>query len=167
MNLYTINAEIARLIEAAVDPETGEVDEEALDALNSLQMERGAKLENIALAYKNLRSDAEELKAEEATLRGRREQKERRAESLKGFLARQLDGEKMETPRVAVSFRKSSAVDVRNPMMALAFLESSGYTDCIRVKEPELDKSACKRLIAVGVDIPGMEIVDRKSISIK
>lgn len=167
MKLYEIDAAIERLVESLADPETGEVNEDALDELNALQMERGAKLENIALAYKNLRSDAEELKVEEAALKERRERKERRAERLKQFLSRQLDGEKMETPRVAVSFRKSSAVDINNPTLALSFLANKGYTDCIRVKDPDIDKAACKRLIGVGVTIPGVEIISRQSISIK
>lgn len=163
--LYEINKEIARLIEAATDPETGEVNEDALDELNTLQVERETKLENIALAFKNLRSDVEELKVEEAALRERRERKERRAEALKRFLARELDGERLETSRVAVSYRKASAVETYNPPLALDWLKEN-HPDCIRVKE-EFDKSACKRLIGTGVVIPGMEIAARQSMSIK
>ena len=54
--------EIDQAILATIDFETGEILD--TDALEALQMEREAKLENIALWVKNLMSDAAAYKAE-------------------------------------------------------------------------------------------------------
>lgn len=167
MKLYEISEEIQRILLESVDPETGAIAPEAWDALDALQMEREAKLEAIACAYKNLRSDAEELKAEEASLNERRKRKERRAESLKRFLERQLNGEKLETPRVLVAFRRVSAVNVNNQLLARTFLENGGYGNCLRYKEPEIDKNAVKRLLNVGVEVPGVNVLESLSMSVK
>ena len=83
MNLYDIDRQIQELIENCVDPETGEltIDTAALDAL---QMEREAKIENLACYVKNLTADAKKIKAEEEALAQRRKAAENKAERLKG-----------------------------------------------------------------------------------
>ena len=60
--------EIDQSIKALVDPETGELLD--YEAFARLQMEREAKLENIALWIKDLRAKAEEIKAEKAAVMG-------------------------------------------------------------------------------------------------
>ena len=57
-NLY----EIDQAIMNCLDEETGEVLD--LDRMNALQMERKAKIENVALLYKNVKADMEAYKAE-------------------------------------------------------------------------------------------------------
>ena len=57
-NLYEINQAITECI----DNETGEIID--VEKLEELQLEREAKIENVALWYKNLLSDAEAYKAE-------------------------------------------------------------------------------------------------------
>ena len=56
MNLYEINREIL----ACIDYETGEILDEG--RLNSLEIEREKKIENVALWIKNLESEAAALK---------------------------------------------------------------------------------------------------------
>ena len=58
MKLY----EIDQAIMDCIDMETGEIVNEEL--LNDLQMERDAKIENVALWIKELKAEAEALKAE-------------------------------------------------------------------------------------------------------
>lgn len=63
MNLY----EIDQAILACIDPETGELIDEA--ALVSLQMERADKIRNVALWVKNLNASVVALKAERDAIR--------------------------------------------------------------------------------------------------
>ena len=96
MNLYEIDRQIQELIENSVDPETGEL---TLDpaALDALQMEREAKIENLACYVKNLTADAKAIKAEEQALSERRKAAENKAERLKRYLSDALEGEKFST----------------------------------------------------------------------
>ena len=57
-SLYEIDAQIL----SCIDLETGEVVD--IEKLEALQIERAQKIENIALWYKNLLSDAEQYKIE-------------------------------------------------------------------------------------------------------
>ena len=110
MKLYEINGELEKLI----DSETGEISN--IEAFEQLSMERETKLENIALWIKNLESDATAIRAEEKALAERRRNMENRADGLRDYLAVMLgDGEKFETPRVKLSWRKSSAVTILIP----------------------------------------------------
>ena len=77
-NLFDINRELQDLWEAALDPETGELDEEKLAAFEALGMERDAKIENIACWIKNLKSDAEALKTEAKNMTDRAKAAERK-----------------------------------------------------------------------------------------
>ena len=119
MNLY----EIDNAIMDCVDMETGEIID--IDRLDCLQIERNEKIENIACWIKNLKSDAEQLKAEADNLLQRRRVAENKAESLKTYLQKALEGEKFKTPKVAISYRKTKSVDVTDisqlPEWALRF----------------------------------------------
>lgn len=88
-SLYEINSQIEQVWGAAVDPDTGEIiNEEALQALDGLTMQREEKLENLALFYKNLSAEAEALKAEKMRLAARQAAAEKRQRVLKSILQR-------------------------------------------------------------------------------
>ena len=89
MNLYEISEEMLN----CVDAETGEVD---TDKLDELAMLRDEKLESIALWIKDLKAEAEALKAEKLVFAARQSAAERRAESLKNYLTGFLHGEKFK-----------------------------------------------------------------------
>lgn len=153
MNLYQIDKEIME----CVDTETGEIVD--YDRLNTLQMEWDVKVENIACWIKNLRSDADALKAEEQALAGRRKAAENKAESLKKYLSGYLAGQKFSTAKVAVSFRATSSVYITD----LSVLPEQ----YLRYRDPEPDKTAIKNAIKAGETVAGAEIVAGQSISIK
>ena len=87
MNIYEINKAIENILEDgfSVDEETGEIlfDESDLNALNA---EISEKIENVACYIKNLTADILALKEEERNLNARRKQKERKVDSLKGYI---------------------------------------------------------------------------------
>lgn len=153
MKLFQIDEEIMKCI----DTETGEIiDTERLD---ELQMERDVKVENIACWIKNLLSDVEALKAQEKTFADRRRVEENKAESLKGYLAKYLAGRKFSTDKVAISFRKTSSVNITD-MTKIP-------EQYLKYSEPTADKMAIKKAINAGEKIEGAEIAESQSISIK
>lgn len=162
MTLYEVDAGIQELL-SEVDPETGELitDYEALDAL---LMERETKIENIVLFIKNLSSDVRELKAEEAALAERRKKAEKKAERLREYVSHALGGEKFQTPRCCVSFRKSTALELGEGFTEWA----KEHADMLlRYKEPEPDKTAIKAALAGGAEIPDAKLVQNTTMTIK
>jgi hypothetical protein len=159
MKLYEINEAILN----CVDPETGEADIEKLD---ELMLIREAKIENLALWVKNLRAEAEAIKAEEdiimaeaKALAQRRQAKERKADGIRKYLEKVLEGQKFETSRVLCSFRKSQKVEITN-------LDKIP-DDYLRYSAPTPDKVAITAAIKDGISIEGAELVDSVTMSIK
>lgn len=153
MNLFQIDEEIM----SCVDMETGEVID--TERLAQLQMDRDTKIENIACWIKNLLSDAEALKAQKQAFADRQKAAESKADSLKKYLSEYLGGQKFSTDKVAISFRKTSAVNVIDMTQI--------PEEFLKFAEPTADKTAIKNAIKAGNVIAGAEIVEGQSISIK
>lgn len=153
MKLYEIDQKILD----CVDCETGEIVN--LEKLNELQIEREAKIENIALWYKNLTAEAEALKAEKDKFAERERVAKNKAESVKQYLATILNGQKFKTTRCAITFRKSSKVIVDDvgkvPEKYLKF------------SEPKVDLQNIKTAIKSGEILDGARIEENINISIK
>lgn len=160
MKLYEINAQLEALLEQ-VDPETGELTCD-LGALEELAVAREEKLEGLALYCKNLSAEAEAIRSEEKTLAERRKVAENKAARAKAFLADQLAGEKFQTPRVAVSWRKSEAVE-----LGMGFFATDANERFLKYKEPEADKTAVKAALKAGEPVPGAELVTRINMQIR
>lgn len=154
MNLY----EIDKAILACIDPETGELLDEA--ALEDLQMERTQKIKNVALWLKNLNASAAAYKAERDAFDERMKQAQKKAESLKRYLANALGGEKFVTDECAVSFRKSTAINVLDEAAIPAAYMAEKVT-----RSP--DKTAIKAAIKGGEAVPGVALVENLSVQIK
>lgn len=152
-NLYEIDEKILECF----DPETGEL----LDAeqLESLQMERNTKLENVALYIKNLKADAAMYKAEKQAFEERQAAAEKRAENLSEWLKNALDGQKFKTEKAEVSFRKTQKVEI----LDIWDLNE----DLLKYSDPTPDKAAIKRAIKAGEEVKGAKLVDDISMTIK
>lgn len=161
MTLYEIDQRITEL----VDPETGELLD--FDAFAELQLEREKKIEGMALWVKDLSSTASAIKAEVDTLMERKRVAERRCESLKRYLAYILQGEKFTTPRCAVSFRKSTSVQVDDSEKLVRWLEQNGYDDCVKYKEPEVSKAEVGKLLKSGMPVPFAHLEYKQSVGVK
>lgn len=149
--------EIDQAIMECVDLETGEIiDTEQLD---KLQMERDAKLENVACWIKDLKAEAEALKAEKLAFAERQRVAENKMESLKKWLAYTLNGEKFKTVRASVTFRTTDKVEVAD-----IYKLDENY---LRYKEPEADKDAIKKAIKAGQEVAGATLVSSTSVIIK
>lgn len=153
MTIYEIDQAILNCI----DLETGEIiDTEQLDKLT---MEREVKLENVACWIKELKAEAEALKAEKMAFAKRQQVAENKMESLKKYLAYALDGQAFKTTRASVTFRKSQSVEVAD-----IYKLDENY---LRYKEPEADKTAIKEALKAGQTVAGATLVENTSVIIK
>ena len=158
MNLYAINDLITQAFESAVDMETGEiVNAEAYEALDSLQMAFDQKAEGILLWIKNLTAEAEALKKEKLAFSERQAAAERKAESLKKYISGVLCGNKFQTEKVSVTWRKSEAVEYAGNVYDLP-------EELLKYKEPEINKTELKKRLKAGEVIAGAELVQRNNM---
>ena len=155
MTIYEIEAEIMDCI----DQETGEVID--LDRLNALEMERDRKISNVACWIKDLKAEAEAIKAEKQALDKRQKAAENKAESLKTWLQNILQGEKFKDSRCAISYRKSERVD---------FADNFNFDtlpDYMKKVTVEPRKSEIKEFLKAGGEIDGVRIEENTSMTIK
>ena len=158
MKLY----EIDNAILECIDMETGEViDAEKLDALN---MERDAKIENVVLWIKDLKAEAEAIKAEKLALAERQKVAENKVESLKKWVAYALGGQKFSTAKCAVSFRNTESVEVTEEGLEALMKE---HDELLTYKAPEPNKKAIKDAIKDGLSVAGVQLVQNISTIIK
>lgn len=153
MNLY----EIDDAIMGCVDEETGEILD--IEKLDQLQMERDTKIENICCWIKNLISDAEQLKNEAENLTKRRKSAENKASNLKKYLNDFLNGEKFNTSKVCISYRKTSSVEVID--MNILPEKYKKYDDPLPIK------TEIKADINAGKKVPGATIITGQIMIIK
>ena len=160
MKLYEIDNEILECI----DLETGEIID--TDKLEALQMERDAKIENVACWIKDLKAEAEAIKAEKLALAERQKVAENKAESLKKWLAYALQGKKFSTAKCSISFRNTESVEITPE--GLTNLMRGGKDELLTYKEPEPNKTAIKQAIKNdGLNIQGVQLVQNTSTIIK
>lgn len=158
MTLYEIDQNIMALID-----EYGEITNP--EAFNALQLSRTEKIEGIACWIKNLKADAAAIKAEEDVLAERRRTIENKIKSLSEFLSNTLAGQKFSTPRVSISYRTSKALEIADNDTFVAWA-SMFNPSLLRIKR-DPDKKAITDAINGGMDVPGAQIVERKSMQVK
>lgn len=157
MTLYEIDGMISDFLLTHIDPETGEVTD--LSELENLQMTRDAKVENIALAYKNARAEAVALENEIASLKKRLARQEKQTDSLSRYLAFALHGEKFRTSKVDIRFIRSESIEVSDEAVIPA--------EFLKIKtETKVDKVALKKAVKDGLDIEGVTIVTKQNIHV-
>ena len=159
--LYEIEQDIANLIEIDadrfVDGETGEIiSKEDFDAL---QMEWSAKVEGIALGYKNESAEAEAIKAEIEKLTERMNRHKKRAEGYKTFLASILGGKKFETARALIRPTKSKSCEWDG--------NTEGLENYLVPQEPKFNRAQALKDLKAGVNVPHCTLVEKTGVSIK
>ena len=157
MTLFDINKAILEF-DYEIDEETGEIlNAEELDAL---ELARDEKIEGVGLWIKNLQAEAEAVKKEKDAMADRQRRLEKKAESLKNYLAWALKGEKFSTPRIAMSWRKSESVLIPDE----ALLDDR-FVNIQMTKKP--DKKLIKDTLKAGLEVPGAELVTKQNLQIK
>jgi len=160
--LYEIDAAILE----CVDMETGEIfDPEKLDAL---QMERAQKLEGVALWVKDLKAEAEAVKAEADKLNARKKAIDNKVEGLKKWLLYALNGEKLKTARCNVYQTSNQKVVIDDEKALIDMLMSSPFgKKFLRMKEPEIDNNALKDSMKQGYEYEFAHLEDTESVVIR
>lgn len=160
MTLYEIDAKLSAImaqIENEME-ETGEISDETVAALDAVGIERSEKLENIACYIKELVYEADMFKAEKDKLAKRQKSAENRADYLKRYLTDALNGEKLKTSRVAVSYRTTSnCVDI----------EEGAEIPAEYLKPGNPDKTKLRAALLDGAEIAGVTLSDHTSTIIK
>ena len=154
MNLYEIEAEMLTCIS-----EDGEVID--LEKLDALTMERNSKVSNIACWIKDLKAEAEAIKAEKQNLDKRQKVAENKAASLREYLAGFLNGEKYKDARVSISYRKSTAVQIAEDMDIKRLPE-----EYLKVTV-EPSKTAINEALTNGVVVEGCTLIENNNIQIR
>ncbi len=165
MNLYEINESLKAVLEGGmvVDEETGEILFDA-ENIEDLQLALDEKLEGCALYLKNLEAEAAAIKEEETNLATRRKTKERKAERLKEYIrdvmADNGEGFRLETPRAALSLRRSESVAITDQALI--------PKEYLRIKEDiKPDKTAIKKALKNGQSVQGVCLVENLNLQVK
>lgn len=164
MTLFEINNEIRSILDfVAVDEETGElIGSIDFARINELNLERTTKIENLALFAKELMVEIDAIKAEAKTLKERAEVKANKLEDIKSYLSFILtdNGEtRFETPRTALSFRKSEIVEIDESKLPKKYMKKK--------IEISPDKVEIRKLLKSGVLVRGASLVEKKNLQIK
>lgn len=158
MTIYDIDSAIAAL----VDPETGELGD--YEAFQRLQLAREAKIENLALLYKETRATAEAIKAEVDRLTQRRRVLEHNMRRMQEYLALVLDGEKFASPRCAVSYRRSEWTETDPEFIDWA---REHRPELLMEQSPKIDTQQLKRELKDGLVCDHARLVERQNVQVR
>ena len=153
--MYEIDDDIQAVLDSA-DPETGEIN---LDVLEELQKEKEEKIEGVLLGYKNAKAEAKMLKEIEADYTARRKAAETRAEGLKNYIMAQLDGKPFKTVRVSAYWATRKVPEYTD--------EKAIPKEWWEIPEPVLMKKEIGEALQAGEKIPGAQLVEKQSMTVK
>ena len=160
--LYEIDKEILE----CVDLETGEIIDP--EKLTALQMERERKLEGVALWVKDLNYEAQMVKEEADKLTARKKALDNKITGLKNWLLWALDGEKLKTPRCNVYQTHSQRVVIDDEKALIDMFMTSPFGEkFLRMKDPEIDKTALKDSMKQGYEYEFAHLEETESVVIK
>lgn len=167
MHLYELSNDYQKVWDLMDNPDIPE--DAILDTLEGIQGEIKVKAVDIACFIKDLRATVAAFKAEEDTLKKRRQTIEKRTESLTDYLAKYLqmgDLTEVKDPRASISFRASKATRVTNPDELLAWAKVNRPA-WVTVPDPIVSIMAVRDALKKGEEVPGAEIVTNQNIQIK
>ena len=171
MKLYEINQEIqALMLEIEPDPETGEIpwnEDEIIDRINTLIMEREDILQYLAKLILNVRGDIGTLKAEEDRLKKRRQALEKKEERILKILDRECCGQTTDLGVATFKYTSSKVLEVTDEDKAVRWLKRHKFTNAIKVVAPTVIKTEVKKLISSGKEVPGCSIRENRPYSLK
>lgn len=162
MKIYEIPGALRELLDRLdADPDTGEVDGEALAAYAEYNAAAAEKLEGTACYVRELKAEAGAIKAEEERLAKRRKALENKSERLKNYMMPALEamGGKVKGVMASVRIGKSQAVTV---------FDIDALPDTFKHVKTTIDpdKVALKKALKSGEVIPGAALEDRQSVVI-
>ena len=139
---------------------TGDISDEMKAKLDAVEMDTKEKAEQLCLKYKERQYLAEAKKAEAKKLNEDAAIMEKANERLRDYITFLLNGEKLETARVKVTYRT-------NPESVKIFDESKIPAEFWKPGKPTISKTEIKKAIEHGREVPGAGLERTKSTSIK
>ena len=160
MKLYQISDAIRQALDhIELDEETGEI--LSADELHAVEAEAAEKVEATALYLRELDAEAKAAKEEADRMLARVKSMQKRSDYLKSMLLDALHATgKVKTARVTVSIRMTQAVAVDEGANL-----PEAYTTVKTTVSP--NKIAIKQALTDGIDVPGCELIERESVSIR
>lgn len=140
------------------------------DTLESIEGEFDMKAENIAVFIKEIKAEADLLKAEEQSLRKRRQTKERQIDSLKTYLLTQMKGigkNKIDTQKALISIRNNAPSLVVDDELSFIRWAEQNNDSLLKYSMPEIRKSDVKKAVKAGDEIPFVHMEKSTSVIIK
>ena len=158
--LYEIDQQLERLLELdterMVDTETGEI--LTAEDIDKLQMDRAEKIEGCLLVIKNKLAEADAIDVEMKKLTDRKRSLNNKAIWLQEYVASSLNGETFSTSKVAVTYRKSEAIEVLDiDKISPEYIKTT----------ISADKTAIKKAIKAGEVVGGAQLIERMNMQIK
>ena len=160
--LYNISTELSAIL-AAIEEAGGEITPEIEEALAISEGQFTTKSEEYGHAILNLEAMAAAAKAEKERLANLQKFYDTTVERLRTAMIAAMKAtgkEKVETPTMRLSLRHTTATEVDD----IALLPSEFKTTKV---EEVADKTAIKKAIQSGEDVPGAHLVDNVSLQIK
>lgn len=159
--LYEIAGMLDRAFEEAENyarEHEGELPEDLAMKLDSLEMAFEEKVGNVALVYKNYRSEAEMVKQEAQKLATRAKTLQNRSDWLKRYLDETLDYRPYKDAKTVIGWRRSEYVEIEDiERLPQAYIKT----------EVRPDKENIKRVLKRGDYIGGAVLKERMNITIK
>ena len=140
------------------------------DTLESIEGEFDKKAENIAVFIKEIKAEADLLKAEEQSLRKRRQTKERQIDSLKTYLLTQMQEigkSKIDTQKALISIRNNAPSLVVDDDLSFIRWAEQNNDGLLKYSMPEIRKSDVKKAVKAGDEIPFVHMEKSTSVIIK
>lgn len=178
MNLYDYPQIINQMLDRAFDSETGEIlDENLMYAVEQLEMDMHQKIECLALGFKETKITIDAIDAEMKALKDRKDELEVRNKKTAELLGHFLNGQKFETPRCKISFRKTQETVILNEKAVPDKYKKFSYTfnrddvadilDKATKEDVKISKNDIKNDINNGIQVDGAIVLNKKSMTVK
>ena len=158
--IFNFLDEMENLVDSmTAEAELGDISAESKAQLDAVQLDKKEKAEQLCLKYKEREYLAAAKKAEAKKLTEDAARIEKANERLRDYIVFLLEGEKLETPRVKVSYRiNPPSVTITDPEKIPAQFWKPG--------KPTISKEDIKAAINNGESVPGAFIEQKKSTKI-
>ena len=135
-------------------------EEDINEMIEVLKMDREEKIENIACLIKEIKKEAEALDQAKKEMAARYDSwvkaRQRRIDFLKNYMEANMEtDEKIKTVRASIFWKKNPG----SVQVDFNYLPTAFY----KIRDPEADKTAIKKAMDAGQDVPGAWILEGES----
>lgn len=160
MNLYEMTEEIRNLYETLAEADAEDIDQIVSDAIEGIEADK--KVEGYCQVIKQLKADAEMLKAEKARIDRKKATAENAIERMRKALTDFMEAshqDKVKAGTFSVSMRETASVNILNELdLPERFLIP---------QMPKADKKAIKEALDNGETVDGAELTFTKGVTIR